>query len=172
MDYKNQKEAIDKLARELGRISGSKSLPKVFIELKKEEFGYQIPKSTHITNLLLKYNTSKKRFVVLQKIFGLHTRLNQVIVREIKPALNKLGFDYRDGAIIEFKPKKQTSLKKSVKVATRKYARKSSIVSEAVVRRGEKLAEAYLPSRFIFGDVFYVYFRTNCRRCRLFGWEV
>lgn len=160
MEYKSHKEAVEKIARELGRISGSKSLPKIFPGLQKEQFGYTIPKSSHITELLTKNKTKQQRFVVLQKIFGVHCSLNEALTKEIKPALNKLGFDYKDGAIMEFKVKQTKSLKNNVKITTRRYAKKSFLISDAMLRRGEKLAEAYLA----------IYLIEN--HLRLFIWKV
>lgn len=144
MNYKTQKEAIDKIARELGIVQGAISLPKLFLHLQKEDYGYKIPKSSHITQLLTENSSKEKRFVILQKIFGLHRNLSFTVIKEIKPALNKLGFDYSDGAIIETKLRSKPTFNSKVKETIKRYSKSSFLISEAIFRKGEKLSSAYI----------------------------
>lgn len=144
MNYKTQNKAINKIARELGNIKGAVSLPRIFPHLEMESYGYKIPKSSHIVNLLNSSKSKNSKFVVLQKIFAQHRGLSQTIIEEIKPALNKLGFDYKDGVIVELATKGVQTFKRRVQNTTRKYSRSSSLISESIFRKGEKLSNAYL----------------------------
>jgi hypothetical protein len=160
MNYKTQNEAIAKIARELGSIKGAVSLPKIFPHLETESYGYKIPKSSHIVDLLSSSKSKNEKFVVLQKIFAQHRSLSQIIVKEIKPALNKLGFDYKDGVIVELIAKRAKTFKMKVSSTTRKFSQNSSLISESIFRKGERLSDAYLA----------IYLIEN--HLRLFIWKV
>lgn len=160
MNYKNQKEAINKIARELGQVRGTVSLPKTFSSLKKEAYGRTIPKSSHIVNLLATHRGQKKRFEVLQKIFALHLNMDQTMVRELRPALNKLGFEYKNGVIVKFNLKMSSNLRTRARSKIRKYSKSSSLISEAIFEKGDKLSSSYLV----------IYLIEN--HLRLFIWKV
>ncbi len=155
----SRKQAIDKIAREMGRVQGLKSLPKIFPDLKETEYGYKITKTNHITEVLTKCKSTSQRFTTLQKIFSLHPDLSKTIIGEIEPALKTLGFNYQDGVIIESKKRLDKSLKTKATRITSRYSRISSLISKALVNKGEKLSEAY----------FTVYLIEN--HLRLFIWK-
>ncbi len=160
MNYKTKNKAINKIARELGNIQGAVSLPKVFPHLEVESFGYKISKNSHIVNLLSSSKSKNDKFILLQKIFALHRGLSQTVVEEIKPALNKLGFDYKDGVIVELIAKRAQTFKRKVLSTTKKYSQNSSLISESIFRKGEKLSDAYLA----------IYLIEN--HLRLFIWKI
>lgn len=150
----NNDKAIRKIAKELGVIAGSKSLPRVFPNLKSSYKGGQI------IELLSGCKSKKQKQVVLQKIFSLHLDLSKTIIEEIEPSLNKLGFTLSNGVILENNNKTTKSLKNKAIKITKKYSKNSSLISETLIRKGEKLSEAY----------FAIYLIEN--HLRLFIWKL
>lgn len=160
MKYKNKKDAIQKIARELGIIKGTLSLPKIFHELEESEDPYRITKHTHIINLLSHTKTKKYMYPVLQKIFSVHQFLPKTVREEIEPALNKLGFTQNDGALMMLDEKKDRNLKTNSLRINQKYSKNSSLISNSIARKGEKLSNAY----------FAIYLIEN--HLRLFVWKL
>ncbi len=119
MDEKER--AINKIARELGRILGIKSLPKVFLGLKEYDGPTKIPKQYHIVELLTKCKNKRELFTVLQRIIDLH-KLSPTLLEEIIPALRILGFQYKNGALIPINDKRSTEKNNLVgQTLTKKY---------------------------------------------------
>lgn len=148
-------KAIDKIARELGVVIGLKSIPRVFPNLKSEY------KRGQIRELLHGCKNKNQKLIVLQKLFSLHQNLSKTILEEIEPSLNRLGFILSNGVVLEIKNKKSNkSLKNKAIKITKKYAKKSFLISESLIKKGEKLSEAYLT----------IYLIEN--HLRLFIWKI
>lgn len=120
MNHDTSQISINKIARELGRVAGMKSLPKIFPNLQTYEGPYKITKENHLIEILSSCKTKNELFITFQKIFSVHQNLSQLIKNEIEPALNDMGFTQKDGVVMEIIDD-ESVLAKEIEINTKQY---------------------------------------------------